>query len=120
MTIHVSLGRTLKSEKVYYECRNLRKPKQQSLTRKVSYIGKLNSIFAFCVDFVGLYRREDVKEIAEREETVGALQGKVISYTCLDKPKDPVLFQRTHSHRGVWGYLSNNVFCVIEVSLYPS
>ena len=120
MTIYTSIRSTLRSEKVYYECRKPGKHKQQSLAGKVSYIGKLNSIFAFCVDFVGLYRREDVREIAEKEEKVSALQGKVISYTCLDKPKDPVLFLRTHSHRGRWGYLRSDVFCVIEVSLYPS
>lgn len=120
MTIHIKTGSTLKSEKVYYECRKPKKYRQQYLKGKVSYIGKLNSIFAFCVDSVGVYHKENIREIADKEENVSALQGKIISYTCLDMPREPALFQRTGSHKGVWGYLSSNVFCVIEVSLYPS
>lgn len=120
MTVHTRIGSKLTGERVYYECRKRKKHRQQNLRGQIYYIGKLNSIFAFCVDYVGIYRGEDAIKIAEREETVNALRGRVITYTCVDRPRNPTLFRRTHTHRGWWGFLSNDVLCVLEVSLYPS
>lgn len=120
MTIYRGIGDTLESEKVYYECRKFKPYKQQHYHGKAQYIGKLNSIFAFCVDSIKLYSVKDIKEMAEEDMSIRALKGKVISYTCFYKPEVPKLFQRTSIHKGVWGYLFDKVFCVIDVSLYPS
>lgn len=105
--IRQASGSELASERVYYSTRD------QPLVRRLSgrdieenegrpYEGKLRR--ATCVDVVDV----DAK-------TPRGIAGKRIAFVCDDSPGKSRLYQRTGTHKGLWGLLTGRVICEVLV-----
>lgn len=97
-----ALNASLIAQRVFYTCERFRPSKQrvvQQPVRKIIFNGKLNSVYAMCV--------------ALDTAPPSGLQGKMIGYECSDEPDEPKRGLVTGAHRGDWGVLSGDVFCVI-------
>jgi hypothetical protein len=105
--VHKAPGSELASHRVCYSTRDwpiVRCLSGQDIAENEgrAYEGKLKR--ATCVDAADL-----------EAETPAGIAGKSIAFSCDDKPAKSKVYQRSGTHKGMWGLLTGRVVCEVLV-----
>jgi hypothetical protein len=99
----IQAGATLQSPTAFYECRNqprwrLQVKELQDGSKKRSFVGMLDSGYAACLALPTMH---------------AALRAARIGFECGETPGEYGVFSRTKTHKSMFGFLEEDVFCRI-------